>query len=552
MRQAGAVAAQRERQHAEAAEIVIGGGALARERVLDQAGDRDDVPLQALGGVHGEDLHRALGHVDLAGGQAALLGLGRVQERQERRRAWRPALRWRTGPRPRRTRPDGRGPGRCRRRGADTSTSRPISRSMSAIRSGSGWSSRWRRPRSSAPNALNRRKPSAEYRSGRAEIVERVDQRGLVEAAGDRLGLGGGLALGVVHACSRRIWQQRPGAPVQRDQVTWPDPPARTGQQPQQRRAGQRIGQHLQRADHVADLRACPAGRRGRPPRPAGRARAARVRSAAIWLPRRGPARRWSGGARPGSGPDRHARRSPAAVPPGRERSGRRSRRPRLRTSRQCAPHRRRRRRTVDHRRRDQLGDVMAERPQRLGHPVGDAQDLGPVAPAGRQRQHAWPASPSPAAELLREPVERAGAGAAPAVDGLARVADRGHRVPAAVELPAAATPARGWCPGIRRAAPPGTGPARSRRPRDGVPATCAARASWSPKSIASRSRLRRAYSRTSGSSASRACCTARASRTGAIHRAGQRAGRRQRTGRSRRPARPACADARPGRRRGA
>ena len=91
----------------------------------------------------------------------------------------------------------------------------------------------------------------------------------------------------------------------------------------------------------------------------------------------------------------------------------------------------------------------------------------GPVAPAGRRASATEAGRPRTVGELAREPVERAGAGAAPAVDRLARVADGGDRMAAAEQRAAAASPGRGWCPGIRPAARPGTGPVRSRRPRD-------------------------------------------------------------------------------------
>ena len=64
---------------------MVAGLGPGREGVLAQPGDRDDVPLQALGRVHGEDLHGAVDHLDLARGEPALLLLGRGQVGQERR-----------------------------------------------------------------------------------------------------------------------------------------------------------------------------------------------------------------------------------------------------------------------------------------------------------------------------------------------------------------------------------------------------------------------------------------------------------------------------------
>ena len=77
------------------------------------------------------------------------------------------------------------------------------------------------------------------------EIVERVDQRRLVEPAGhQRLGLRRAPDSVSANALAA-TGQQRPGPPVERDQVARADPPARPGQQPQQRRAGERVGEHL-------------------------------------------------------------------------------------------------------------------------------------------------------------------------------------------------------------------------------------------------------------------------------------------------------------------
>ena len=60
---------------------------LAGEHALDQARDGDDVPLQALGAVHGQHLD-PLGLDDhLAGFQPVLLVLGRLQEGEERAQA---------------------------------------------------------------------------------------------------------------------------------------------------------------------------------------------------------------------------------------------------------------------------------------------------------------------------------------------------------------------------------------------------------------------------------------------------------------------------------
>ena len=92
-----------------------------------------------------------------------------------------------------------------------------------------------------------------------------------------------------------------------------------------------------------------------------------------------------------------------------------------------------------------QPGDVGRLVPQFLLDGGGRVEHLRGVAEAGGQLQHrgrpgggrgAERADPGHHGEVGGEPAQVAGAGAAPAVDGLARVADRGHRVPAAEQRP--------------------------------------------------------------------------------------------------------------------
>ena len=82
-RQPVRVAAQRERQHAQPEQIVVGVTDRPRPDTTGQPGHRDHVPLQALRGVRGDDLHRALHHLELPRRQSPLLLLGGGEEGQE-------------------------------------------------------------------------------------------------------------------------------------------------------------------------------------------------------------------------------------------------------------------------------------------------------------------------------------------------------------------------------------------------------------------------------------------------------------------------------------
>ena len=96
-------------------------------------------------------------------------------------------------------------------------------------------------------------------------------------------------------------------------------------------------------------------------------------------------------------------------------------------------------------RRGDQPRDVGRLVPQfrldgrcRVEHPRGVAEAGGQLQHRGRARGRRGAERPDPGhhREVGGEPAQVAGARAAPAVDGLARVADRGHRVPAAEQRP--------------------------------------------------------------------------------------------------------------------
>jgi hypothetical protein len=64
---------------------VVAGLRLGWESVRAEPGHRDDVPLEALGGVHGQDLDRAIYYFDLARRQPPLLLLGGGRVGEERR-----------------------------------------------------------------------------------------------------------------------------------------------------------------------------------------------------------------------------------------------------------------------------------------------------------------------------------------------------------------------------------------------------------------------------------------------------------------------------------
>ena len=61
------------------------------------------------------------------------------------------------------------------------------------------------------------------------------------------------------------------GPASEQGEVARPDPPARAGEQPQQRRVGSRLVEHLEHGHEVGHLRQGRAGRRARRPRPAAR-----------------------------------------------------------------------------------------------------------------------------------------------------------------------------------------------------------------------------------------------------------------------------------------
>ncbi len=83
--QADLIAAQRERQHTEPAQVVVGSVRLAGQDALGETGNRHDVPLQPFRRMRGQHLHRALDQVRLTRIEPALLRLGRLEEREKGR-----------------------------------------------------------------------------------------------------------------------------------------------------------------------------------------------------------------------------------------------------------------------------------------------------------------------------------------------------------------------------------------------------------------------------------------------------------------------------------
>ena len=275
-------------------------------------------------------------------------------------------------------------------------------RSTSATRSGSGWAVRCRSAASSA--ASGGHPPVAVGRVGlrRPEVVQRLDQAGVrhhVPGAGRDLFAPGG---------------QRPGPAAERGNVPAADPPPGAGEQPGQGRARGRVADHLQRADQVPDLRrgqqaAEPDQLDRHPARPQRAGDQVELRPAPAEHCDAAPA-----GPQPAVGRvlpphRRHLVGQPVGlVGDGLQQGGPDHSRPAARPGRQ---------------RRDVLPDLRRQR-------VGDVEDLLVVAERGGQRQHRGRVA-GRRTEVGGEPDQVVRARAAPAVDGLGRVADRGHRVAA-------------------------------------------------------------------------------------------------------------------------
>ena len=121
---------------------------------------------------------------------------------------------------------------------------------------------------------------------------------------------------------------------------------------------------------------------------------------------------------------------------------------------------------------RDELLVGVGPLPRRHGldDRVGRRED--PRAPTGSScRAGAAPTGePSAQGNCVGELEQVVEGRAAPRVDVLVGVADRGDRMPVAEQRVASARPARRSCPGTRRGARPGTARGGPRRPRGGVP----------------------------------------------------------------------------------
>ena len=158
-----------------------------REDARGQPGHRDHVPLQALGGVHGQHLDRVGVHLDPAGLQAPLVVLGGGQvgeERAQRRRLGvHREVRGDLGEAVQ-VRPAGAGaarrPGRGRRPRRPAAASAPRRRPGRAAAGRCGGAARPAR----APSAASRAVALGRVRLRRAEVVERLHQAGV----GDRVG----------------------------------------------------------------------------------------------------------------------------------------------------------------------------------------------------------------------------------------------------------------------------------------------------------------------------------------------------------------------------
>ena len=517
VRQPGGVTAHRERHRSQrrqppVAQLRRPPGMPGRERALDQPGDGHRVPLQALGRVHRQDLDGVL-RLDDAGLQAraprssaavsqarnaaqAPVALANPAATSTKASRWARAAAGPTagpgrdldveqqGPldlehqvgQPRPVRP------RSRRSSPDSRSSRCRPRRDSPSATGAG--PRRRRRSSSASTRLTLVEPSSR-RARRPPWRPPAPVAGAHRPARRRALLHGSRAGRAPGPGAQRVQVARArsasAAPVS----------SRTSESPRVGSCSTRacptvdhLG-HVQQATQADHLDRHPARAAARP-RPAGTATACgraprrwprrpkRLRSAMVATADR---------ARPLAGP-RRTRPAQATCPAPASRAGL------------------------------QGGhvDVAAGRgPRAPDGAVGARPGWRPPSTARSLRQlvDSWAgAAGSPLArrEVVREPLQVAGASAAPAVDRLARVADRGDRVAAAEQRLAAAPAGRGWCPGTRRAAPPGTG-SRSPAPTSGARgAIRAASATWSPKSITSQLALalerRRA---TSGSSGGRA-----------------------------------------------
>ena len=357
--------------------------------------------------------------------------------RRGSRPGWAARSRRRSRRRRRRTRrgAPARSPGR--RRGAPRPRRPAAARaSTSSTRSGSGRAARDRRPRSSAASRSSRVRADADSSCpartapvvGR-QVVERLDERALVDDVPLRRPLPR-VAPRRAAARHRRPPEQLRGPGAERVEVARAEPPGGAGEQPHQRVAARRgrASPRARPAGRRPPARA--AGRRARPPRPARPSSAARTPAAGT-ATACGTGRR-SSAARP-SGP-RPAARRPATAPAAPPRRPTAPRPPRSRATRP-APCPRRRPAAA---RAAALRRPCRRPPTPAASAAGRRGCSPPRAPRGRCASSWTGRRPGVGvvrgAEVVAEALQVAGGRAAPAVDRLVRVADRGHRVAGAVE----------------------------------------------------------------------------------------------------------------------
>jgi hypothetical protein len=259
------------------------------------------------------------------------------------------------------------------------------------------------------------------------EGLQRVGERDGLGGVGP--GRGGGQPLGVAGRgvrSGRAVPDQQPGAASEQCQVARPDPPARAGEQPHQRGVRGGVLEHLADRDQVGHL--------GQPEQPGepdhldrhvpGHQRGVDVRELGGGAAQHGD--RAGRGAGPGEVRDRVGEPAGLVVPGGQ----------------QCAAHQAV---PLGAGGRAQRLDALVAGTQRGGEAVGEVEQPAPAAAVLGERVAAGGGAVG-VREVPGEVVEVGDRGAAPAVDGLAGVADRGDRVPGprlAAEQPGEQQPLR-------------------------------------------------------------------------------------------------------------
>ncbi len=435
MRQPGRVTAQRVGQGTEGAgEPAVRArrgraSAARREGSLDQARNGDDVPLQPLRGVHGEDLHGVRAHLGERGVEPALPVVRGREPGEEPGEAAAPA---RLGERGRDL--DERVEVGARRRGPDAGPrgdldveqERPLDLGDEVRQGEPGPRAQVAQdaaePLEPAPADVGQLLPARALPALRRQLVEGLDQRRLVH----------GLAQ-VRPGCAAPAAQQLLRPQVERLEVARPQPHGGAGEQPDQRVAAGGVVQDLERGAQLRHLRhmeqsaeaddldrQLPRTQRGLDERELGSCPAEHGRGGGVdgGHPAGGP---------PGPPVPLDDLRDPAdllverRVPADEHLAGAGAGPPAQR-------------RNAD---RGRGVDPRGRLPQRLGEAVGGDEHGCVVAPArgevaGARRRHPGLATVAVLpddGEVLGEGLEVAGRGAAPTVDGLVRVADGGDAV---------------------------------------------------------------------------------------------------------------------------